>query len=295
MSDVNITVTHSPIAVTVTSEQVSIPVEVNVVATTASDGGSVTSVAGRSGAVTLTSADLTDTTAAGRALLDDASASDQRTTLGLGNSSTRNVGSSTGTVAAGDDARLSDARTPTSHTHAPSEITAGGASTGQTLTWNGLAWAPATPTSGKLVNRWVATSTTAIGTTNILPIDDTIPQSTEGAEMITVSVTPSSASNMLKVTVSGWYRVSGASFVGCALFVGAAADASASRPLLASNNVVSPFDLVFWINGFSGTQTLRFRMGTDRNTVTLQFLNISGATYFGSTDPAMILVEEIAP
>lgn len=147
-------------------------------------------------------------------------------------------------------------------------------------------------TSGKLVNYWVATTTTTGSTTNILPIDDTIPQSSEGAEFMTVSVTPSSASNKLKVTVSGWYRVSGASVVGCALFVGSASSASASRPLLASNVVVSPFDLVFWIDSFSGTETLRFRMGTDRNTVTFQFLNASGATYFGSTDPGMILVEE---
>lgn len=45
-------------------------------------GAAVTSVAGRTGAVTLTSLDLTDTTAAGRALLDDANAAAQRTTLG---------------------------------------------------------------------------------------------------------------------------------------------------------------------------------------------------------------------
>jgi hypothetical protein len=35
--------------------------------------------------------------------------------IGLGNSATRNVGTTAGTVAAGDDSRLSDARTPTAH------------------------------------------------------------------------------------------------------------------------------------------------------------------------------------
>ena len=43
-------------------------------------------------------------------------------TTGLGNAATRNVGASAGTVAAGDDARLSDSRTPTAHTHAASQI-----------------------------------------------------------------------------------------------------------------------------------------------------------------------------
>jgi hypothetical protein len=47
-----------------------------------------------------------DLTAAGKALLDDAAASNQRTTLGLGNSATLNVGTTAGTVAAGDDSRF---------------------------------------------------------------------------------------------------------------------------------------------------------------------------------------------
>ncbi|HEY4338691.1 MAG TPA: hypothetical protein VGM97_01980 [Steroidobacteraceae bacterium] len=56
-------------------------------------------------------------------LSDLASASTARTNLGLEGAALLNVGTSTGTVAAGDDSRLSDARTPV----APSASTLGGA------------------------------------------------------------------------------------------------------------------------------------------------------------------------
>lgn len=48
--------------------------------------------------------------------------SETRSDLGLGDSATKNVGAGAGTVCAGDDARLSDARTPTAHTHTASEV-----------------------------------------------------------------------------------------------------------------------------------------------------------------------------
>jgi hypothetical protein len=51
-------------------------------------------------------ATTTTLTAAGRAILDDAAASNQRTTLGLGGAALLAVGTTAGTVAAGDDTRF---------------------------------------------------------------------------------------------------------------------------------------------------------------------------------------------
>lgn len=48
--------------------------------------------------------------------------SDLKNTPTLGTAAARNVGATAGTVAAGDDERLSDARTPTAHQHPASEI-----------------------------------------------------------------------------------------------------------------------------------------------------------------------------
>ena len=57
-------------------------------------------------------------------------------------------GSTASTACEGNDARLSDARTPTAHTHALADIQQGGATSGQVLEWSGSAWAPATPSGG---------------------------------------------------------------------------------------------------------------------------------------------------
>lgn len=57
-------------------------------------------------------------------------------------------GTVSGKVCEGNDARLTDARTPTTHTHGVGDLTAGSASSGQVLTYNGTAWAPATPSGG---------------------------------------------------------------------------------------------------------------------------------------------------
>jgi hypothetical protein len=60
---------------------------------------------------------LTGTTVYAQGLLAAVDAAAARTTLALGAAATLNVGTSTGTVAAGDDSRFTDARTPLAHTH----------------------------------------------------------------------------------------------------------------------------------------------------------------------------------
>lgn len=59
-----------------------------------------------SGTGTVISFDTSVVTAAAKTLLDDANVAAMRTTLGLGDVSTRNVGTSAGTAAAGDDSRF---------------------------------------------------------------------------------------------------------------------------------------------------------------------------------------------
>lgn len=104
--------------------------------------GSGTAWAIDSGVVTTTKLGG-DITTAGKALLDDADAAAQRTTLGAAATSHNHAateltsgtldiarvptGTTASTACIGNDARLSDARTPTAHTHAIADLTDDGA------------------------------------------------------------------------------------------------------------------------------------------------------------------------
>ena len=81
----------------------------------------VSSVNGRTGAVTTSSADIVDATTVGRNVLKAADAAAARTAIGAGTSSLA-IGTTGSTAAAGNDPRLTNTRTPTTGT-SPYDIT----------------------------------------------------------------------------------------------------------------------------------------------------------------------------
>jgi hypothetical protein len=146
------------------------------------------------------------------------------------------------------------------------------------------------------VDFWYSASTTVVATTNGLPVDDTIPQITEGAELISVSVTPNSASNKLKITVSGWFSTNAIGNIGLAVFVGSAANAVAAQPFrVAAAGIIVPVSFTCVIDSFSGTEVISLRGGMVGASFRWLALNIGLDTFFGGVDPAVITVEEIEP
>lgn len=78
---------------------------------------------------------------------------------------------------------------------------AGVGTAGQVLTSNGSSSPPTWQTGGggTFVKQARANTNTAGSTSTTIPFDDTIPQNTEGAEVLTVSITPANTNNILLI------------------------------------------------------------------------------------------------
>jgi hypothetical protein len=178
------------------------------------------------------------------------------------------------------------------------KLTQSGATTGQVAQWNGAEWVPATASAGKVVGFWAATSTTVVASTVSIPVDDTIPQNTEGAELMSVSVTPTSASNKLKITFDGWFTTNATpATVTFAAFVGSGANAvAAGQHTVSAVNSHQRQCFVWYVDSFSGTQTVSIRGGQNgANTFRFLALGAGLTVYYSTTDPAVLIVEEVTP
>jgi len=135
------------------------------------------------------------------------------------------------------------------------------------LTSNGVGVAPtfqAAAGGGGITVQQVYASTTAYATgTTAIPVDDTIPQKTEGSELLTVTITPTNSSNLLLIRfVGNVYRPSANAF--CALFQDATTNALSAN--FRGNSGVDTQVMVLeyrMVAGTTSATTFRIRMGLD--------------------------------
>lgn len=179
---------------------------------------------------------------------------------------------------------------------APAHVSTGSAN--QVLTSNGAGAAPTFQSlSGlsEVVQHVFATDATYASTTSTFPLDDTIPQNTEGAEAVTVAITPTNSSNYLLIEAGGMYTNSlSSTSVTLCIFQDSTANAIAA----------SGFGTSSGGNPNSGTITHRMAAGTtSATTFKLRFAGQSGTTYrngtttarlYGGMSNSWIMVTEIA-
>ena len=157
--------------------------------------------------------------------------------------------------------------------------------------YNGSAWVSVGESKVvQVVN--TQTGTVATGTT-IIPFDNTIPQNTEGTEFLTLSITPTSATNFLIVSVVLNFSYSIVNTVSFALFQDSTASALAAAAELGSTatGMINSGLVHKMTAGTTSATTFKIRMGGETaGTVTLN--GYSGGQVFGGVMASSMTITE---
>lgn len=141
----------------------------------------------------------------------------------------------------------------------------------------------------------VSSSYSAVATgTTIIPLDDTIPQITEGTEFMTCAITPKSTTNTLEITAIIYVSLS----ITSADIIGALFQDSTANALAAIENYVaaiaSPAPLtITFIMAAGTTSATTFRVRVGGNTAsTVTFNGASATRRFGAITKSSIVIRE---
>lgn len=155
-------------------------------------------------------------------------------------------------------------------------------------------WQPGMKLPGDVVQvQRTATGAVSTGTTQ-LPLDDTIPQNTEGDEYMTQAITPTASANLLRV-VSQWCGSHSAAAPNliAALFQDTTADALAAVMVSAAQLGPDVFPLRYQkVSGATATTTFKIRAGANAAGTTT-FNGVSGGRFFGGVYNSFLEVQEI--
>ena len=132
--------------------------------------------------------------------------------------------------------------------------------------------------------------------TSHIPTDDTIPQNTEGTEVLTVTITPRSTTNLLYIYFNGLIS-NGVSSTICqiALFQDSTANALiAVRTCeeLASNSSYSTMLQYVMPAGTTSSTTFKIRVGPEANTCYVNG-DYAGTRVFGGTALSYLVIKEL--
>lgn len=150
--------------------------------------------------------------------------------------------------------------------------------------------------SKSLVKMSYASSTSDVTTTTVIPSDGTIPQNTEGVEILTLSHTPLASSNILKISffipvvginesygaVAALFKDSDASAIAAV-----ATDMAGGGLSYWGKNVLT--GLYITTAGSTSARTYKLRIGNNRST---SFTLYANQSMFGNIDTSWLLVEE---
>lgn len=162
-----------------------------------------------------------------------------------------------------------------------------GGTAGQVLTSNGAS----IPTyrSEFSIQKIASTSSAYFAATTVIPFDDTIPQNAEGDEFLTVTITPTNASNILEIVFTT-FGTNGTNRTIAALFRDATAGALAAVDLLTGISSGQFRHRV--IAGSTAATTFKVRIGPSA-AATVDMNGYVGSRLFGGVASSWLTVEEL--
>lgn len=223
---------------------------------------------------TVTASLISDASANGRSLIQAANYAAMRGLLSLGSAATLDAGTSVGNLV---------------------QVQAGGA-----LPALSAANLTNLPASGKLVSRAYAEYSALTKITALIPYDDTIPQDTEGVEIMSVTITPASATNRFRARFRGTVS-SDATYPHCIVAIFASNDANAKVTSKIVNRYTDwggPSDLtaeVEWVTGTTSAVTISVRAGAYYSGGFWFNSLVGGYREYGASQKSTFVVEEITP
>jgi hypothetical protein len=151
-----------------------------------------------------------------------------------------------------------------------------------------------TATAGTVL-QVVNTQTGAVATgTTAIPIDDSIPQNTEGTEFMTLAITPTNSSNKLVIQVVMQLSTNADANIAIALFQDSTANALAAQVF--RQDISTGFTLLYLTHymtaGTTSSTTFKARGGAGSGTYT--FNGTGGSRIFGGVMSSSITIMEIA-
>jgi hypothetical protein len=128
-----------------------------------------------------------------------------------------------------------------------------------------------------------------------LPFDDTTPQNTEGAQIISVSITPKSTANRIRLRFQG-VVISGVGSVNIAAAVFSSASADALRTTFSSTGGADFATTLYleheYVPASTSAHTFTVRVGSQTGAA-FRMNGAASARFFGGTMAATLVLEEI--
>lgn len=142
----------------------------------------------------------------------------------------------------------------------------------------------------------VTTQTGAVATgTTIIPFDDTIPQSTEGDQFMSLAITPTNASSTLEIEVTAFFSPSSNANQVMALFQDSTANALATSFQVQSPNFAAEHTIKHVMTaGTTSATTFKIRSGNSSGFLTT-FNGSASVRYYGGNLASRITIKEYLP